>query len=165
MTNYVRTAVISATRYGTHFVTVKGWNMADIEQPEAAKEAIKWFESQLSKTIVEINDLISKFRLSEALTEIYKLFRDEFSSWYLEMVKPGFEQPIDKATYEATLGFLDSLLRLLHPFMPFITEELWQHLQPRRDGESIMYASTPVAGEIDEKEIERMSVAKDRLRQ
>lgn len=143
------------------FRLVKGWNVAETQQPDAAKEAIDWFDSQLSRTIVEINDLISKFRLSEALTEIYKLFRDEFSSWYLEMVKPSFGQPVDKATYEATLGFFDSLLRLLHPFMPFITEELWQHLKSRRDGESIMYASTPVAHQYDEETISRMTFAKD----
>lgn len=143
------------------FRLVKGWNVAEIEQPVASKQAISWFESQLSKTIIEVNDLISKFRLSEALTEIYKLFRDEFSSWYLEMVKPGYEQPIDKSTYESTLYFFDSLLRLLHPFMPFITEELWQHLQPRRDGESIMYASTPVSGEVDSVVISKMEIAKE----
>jgi valyl-tRNA synthetase len=95
----------------------------------------------LSKTSDEIADLFSKYRLSEALMTIFRLYCDEFSGWYLEMIKPGYQQPIDRATYEATLAFFDRLLRLLHPFMPFITEELWQNLYERKDGESIMCAS------------------------
>ena len=91
----------------------------------------------------------------------YRLFRDEFSSWYLEMVKPDYQKPIDRAGYEATIGFFDSLLRLLHPYMPFITEELWQHLGDRREGESIMYASMPVAGVIDEKILSEMEMVKE----
>ncbi len=103
--------------------------------------AIRWFDAKLKETEAEIADLFSKYRLSEALMEIYKLYCDEFSGWYLEMIKPAYQQPIDRATYEATLGFFDRLLRLLHPFMPFITEELWQNLQDRRPGESIMKSS------------------------
>ena len=111
------------------FRLVKGWTVDDtIAQPEASAIAVKWFKMQLDKTIAEVDDSFSKYRLSEAMMAVYKLFWDEFSSWYLEMVKPGYQQPIDKATYEATLGFFDALLRLLHPFMPFITEELWQAL-------------------------------------
>ncbi len=132
------------------FRLVKGWEVDNnIEQPEAAKTAIEWFENTLSKTINELNHLFEKYRLSEALMAVYKLFWDEFSSWYLEMVKPAYQQPIDRRTYEATLGYFDSLLRLLHPFMPFITEELWQALKERGEGESIMTSSIPKQTAID----------------
>ncbi len=120
------------------FRLVKGWQVADIEQPEYAKLATEWFDSMLAKTAEEVSDLFGKYRLSEALMAIYKLFWDEFSSWYLEMVKPAYGQPIDKVTYEKTLAFFETLLKLLHPFMPFITEELWQHIYERQPGESIM---------------------------
>ena len=120
------------------FRLVKGWQVADIAQPEYAKLATEWFDSMLAKTAEEVNDLFGKYRLSEALMAVYKLFWDEFSSWYLEMVKPAYGQPIDKATYEKTLAFFETLLKLLHPFMPFITEELWQHIYDRQPGESIM---------------------------
>ena len=120
------------------FRLVKGWPVADIEQPEYAKLATEWFDSMLAKTAEEVNDLFGKYRLSEALMAVYKLFWDEFSSWYLEMVKPAYGQPIDKVTYEKTLAFFETLLKLLHPFMPFITEELWQHIYDRQPGESIM---------------------------
>lgn len=127
------------------FRLIKGWETkSDIEQPESARKAIEWFEARLDATAAEVDDLMGKFRISEALMAVYKLFWDEFSSWYLEVVKPPFGSPLDSDTYAATLGFMDSLLRLLHPFMPFITEELWQHLADREDGESIMYASMPV---------------------
>ena len=120
------------------FRLVKGWNVADIEQPESAKIATDWFDSMLSVVAADVDDLFNKYRLSEALMAVYKLFWDEFSSWYLEMIKPAYGQPIDKVTYEKTLGFFDNLLKMLHPFMPFITEELWQHIYDRRPGESIM---------------------------
>ena len=120
------------------FRLVKGWQVADIEQPEYAKLATEWFDSMLAKTAEEVSDLFGKYRLSEALMAVYKLFWDEFSSWYLEMVKPAYGQPIDKVTYEKTLAFFETLLKLLHPFMPFITEELWQHIYDRQPGESIM---------------------------
>jgi len=122
------------------FRLVKGWQVADIEQPEYAKLATEWFDNLLVKVSAEMNDLFSKYRLSEALMLVYKLFWDEFSSWYLEMIKPAYGQPIDKKTYETTLHFFDVLLRQLHPFMPFITEELWQHIYDRKPGESIMTA-------------------------
>ncbi|WP_337420357.1 valine--tRNA ligase [Phocaeicola sp.] len=122
------------------FRLVKGWQVADIEQPEYAKLATEWFDNLLVKVSAEMNDLFSKYRLSEALMLVYKLFWDEFSSWYLEMIKPVYGQPIDKKTYETTLHFFDVLLRQLHPFMPFITEELWQHIYDRKPGESIMTA-------------------------
>ena len=126
------------------FRLVKGWEenlTPTLSQGEGEKYAIKWFEAKLDETAAEIADLFSKYRLSEALMEIYKLYCDEFSGWYLEMIKPAYQQPIDRATYEATLGFFDRLLRLLHPFMPFITEELWQNLYERKPGESIMVAA------------------------
>ena len=124
------------------FRLVKGWEVSDAEQPEASKTAVAWFDAKLKATNVELNDLFAKYRLSEALMEIYRLFWDEFSSWYLEMVKPAYingqPQPIDKTTYDETLRFFDALLKMLHPFMPFITEELWQALYERKDGDSIM---------------------------
>lgn len=133
------------------FRLVKGWEVSDtIEQPESAAIAVEWFKMQLDKTIAEVNDSFDKYRLSEAMMAVYKLFWDEFSSWYLEMIKPAYQQPIDKKTYEATLGFFDSLLRLLHPFMPFITEELWQALAARADGESLMMAQLPKEEAFDE---------------
>ena len=143
------------------FRLIKGWEEADIPQPESSKKAIEWFESKLNATMAEVQDLFGKFRLSEALMSIYRLFWDEFSSWYLEMVKPAYQQPIDRETYESTLGFFDTLLRLLHPFMPFITEELWQHLQPRKDGESIMLAVLPAVGNSDKAIMDAMEHAKE----
>ena len=121
------------------FRLVQGWEVdKTLAQPETSKQATEWFAAQLRKSAAEIADLFSKYRISEALMEVYRLFWDEFSSWYLEMIKPGYQQPIDAVTYEATLKNFDDLLHLLHPFMPFITEELWQHLAERREGESIM---------------------------
>ena len=128
---------------------VKGWQVADIEQPESAKIAINWFDSKLSATIEEINDDFSKYRISEALMTVYKLFWDDFSSWYLEMVKPAYQQPIDAQTYAATLTYFEKLMLLLHPFMPFITEEIWQVLGQRSDGDSIMVAQMPTASRVD----------------
>ena len=127
------------------FRLVKGWQVADGEQPEACAIAAKWFEAKLKQTNAEVDDLFSKYRLSEALMAVYKLFWDEFSSWYLEMVKPTYGSPIDTKTYEQTLAFFETLLKMLHPFMPFITEELWQHIYDRKDGESIMRAQLDLA--------------------
>ena len=128
------------------FRMVKGLAVSD-ERLADNSYAIQWFDAKLAQTEAEIADLFSKYRLSEALMEIYKLYCDEFSGWYLEMIKPAYQQPIDRATYEATLGFFDRLLRLLHPFMPFITEELWQNLYERKEGESIMTSSLEVTGD------------------
>ena len=127
------------------FRLVKGWQVADGEQPEACAIAAKWFEAKLKQTNAEVDDLFSKYRLSEALMAVYKLFWDEFSSWYLEMVKPAYGSPIDTKTYEQTLAFFETLLKMLHPFMPFITEELWQHIYDRKDGKSIMRAQLDLA--------------------
>ena len=133
------------------FRLVKGWETADIEQPEANKVAVKWFEAKLKEVNAEVNDLFKKYRISEALMAVYRLFWDEFSSWYLEMVKPEYQKPMDKASYDATLRFFETLLKMLHPFMPFITEELWQNIYERKDGESIMRdkleLETPTADE------------------
>ena len=120
------------------FRLVKGWETADVEQPEENRIAVEWFGAMLRTVNGELSELFSKYRISEALMTVYRLFWDEFSSWYLEMVKPEYRKPIDRRTYEATLGFFETLLKMLHPFMPFITEELWQHIHERSAGDSIM---------------------------
>ena len=128
------------------FRLVKGWQVSDVDaQPTTARRAIAWFEALLDETSAEMKDLYSKYRLNEALMLIFRLFRDEFSGWYLEMVKPAYGSPIDAATLQATLGFFEQLLQLLHPFMPFITEELWQQLKERNEGESIMVSLLNIA--------------------
>ena len=134
------------------FRMVKGLEISNDERPTTNDFAIKWFEAKLAQSEAEIADLFSKYRLSEALMEIYKLYCDDFSGWYLEMIKPAYQQPIDRATYEATLAFFDRLLRLLHPFMPFITEELWHGLEPSKQGcavRSIMNATLAPIGNVD----------------
>ena len=145
------------------FRLVKGWETATIEQPESAALATKWFDAMLKKTAAEVADLFSKYRLSEALMAVYKLFWDEFSSWYLEMIKPAYGQPIDQNTYDETLRFFDNLLKLLHPFMPFITEELWQHIYDRKEGESIMLSVLKLDAptEADEKLIADIELVKN----
>ncbi|MFT4223261.1 valine--tRNA ligase [Dysgonomonas sp.] len=146
------------------FRLVKGWEVSDsIDQPESSKIAIEWFENILAKTVAELDDSFGKYRLSEALMAVYKLFWDEFSSWYLEIVKPAYQHPIDKKTYEATLGFFDSLLRLLHPFMPFITEELWQALAERKAGESIMVSDMPKEVSFDAAFIDTFEKVKETI--
>ena len=135
------------------FRLVKGWQVADVEQTEASKTAVAWFDAKLKEVNVELDDLFSKYRISEALMAVYKLFWDEFSSWYLEMVKPAYvngqQQPIDGQTYDQTLHYFDVLLKMLHPFMPFITEELWQALYERQQGDSIMRESLKLDAPTD----------------
>lgn len=144
------------------FRLVKGWEVDHkAEQPEASRKAVEWFGAKLSETMEEMNDLMGKFRISEALMALYKLFWDEFSSWYLEIVKPAYGCPMDGKSYDATLNFFDTLLKLLHPFMPFITEELWQHLYERREGESIMYAQLPEPGEYSKDTLPRFEALKN----
>jgi valyl-tRNA synthetase len=143
------------------FRLVKGWEVADVEQPEASRQAVEWFRHQLNDALATVKDHFSKFRLSDAMMVLYRLFWEEFSAWYLEAVKPAFGQPMDRATMAATLEFFDMLLRLLHPFMPFITEELWQHLDERKDGESIMYALIPEAKEADQALLKAMADVKE----
>ena len=144
------------------FRLVRGWQVVETTQPDAARIAVEWFNAQLKVTAAEVADLFTKYRLSEALMAVYKLFWDEFSAWYLEMVKPAYGQPIDSVTYAATLQYFDTLLKLLHPFMPFITEELWQHIYDRADGESIMTARLSVdePTEADDKLIADINDAK-----
>ena len=127
------------------FRLVQGWQVADVEQPETARMAVEWFGAKLRKSAADIDDLFSKYRLSEALMEVYHLFWDEFSAWLLEMVKPAYGSPIDAKTYAAVLDYFNDLLHLLHPFMPFITEELWQHLCERAEGQSIMVSPQNIA--------------------
>ena len=144
------------------FRLVKGWEVdREAAQPEASAMAVKWFEDKLAETMAEMADLMGKFRISEALMALYKLFWDEFSSWYLEIVKPAYGTPMDGNSYDATLGFFDTLLKLLHPFMPFITEELWQHLYERKDGESIMNAQLPEPKEYDKEAIAKFEALKE----
>ncbi|MBA7489131.1 MAG: valine--tRNA ligase [Prevotella sp.] len=135
------------------FRLVKGWQVADTEQPENCRLAVEWFDAKLKEVNAQLDDQFKAYRISEALMMVYRLFWDEFSAWYLEMVKPAYvngeAQPIDKETMDATLRFFDTLLKMLHPFMPFITEELWQHLYDRKKSESIMRAVLEVGALTD----------------
>lgn len=136
------------------FRLIKGWQTADVQQPKANEIATKWFEAKLKETSEIMDEQFKSYRISEALMTVYRLFWDEFSSWYLEMIKPEYGKPIDKQTYEATLRYFDSLLKMLHPFMPFITEELWQHIYERQEGESIMRATLAIpAPTAEEKQL------------
>ena len=144
------------------FRLIKGWEVSsEVPVPEASELAIRWFEAKQNEVAAEVADLFSKYRLSEALMAVYKLFWDEFSSWYLEMIKPAYGQPINRKVYEATIGFFDNLLHLLHPFMPFITEELWQHLCDRTDGESLMVSPLSMSALVDEDIIREFEVVKE----
>ena len=143
------------------FRLVKGWEVADVEQPEASRQAVLWFRHTLNDALATVKDHFSKFRLSDAMMVLYRLFWEEFSAWYLESVKPAFGQSMDRATMNATLEFFDTLLRLLHPFMPFITEELWQHLAERKEGESIMYARIPEPEPVDAALLKAMADVKE----
>ncbi len=122
---------------------MQGWSVADVEQPEASKKACEWFDAKLAQVGYELQEQFKQYRLSEALMLVYKLFWDEFSAWYLEIVKPAYGQPIDRVTYDKTISYFDTLLKMLHPFMPFITEALWQAITERKDGESIMFETLP----------------------
>ena len=144
------------------FRLVKGWEVsAEVPVPEASVLAMRWFEAKQQAVATEVADLFSKYRLSEALMAVYKLFWDEFSAWYLEMIKPAYGQPISKEVYDATIGFFDTLLHLLHPFMPFITEELWQHIAERKEGESLMVSPLVVSGMADEELLQQFEVVKE----
>ena len=141
---------------------VKGWTVdKSASQPESAAIATKWFAAKLDSTVATVEDHYSKFRISDALMSIYKLFWDDYCSWYLELVKPAYGQPIDEATYSSTLSFFESLLKLIHPVMPFISEELWQNMAERKDGETIMFQRSPIAGEPDMKLIENFEMAQE----
>lgn len=149
------------------FRLVQGWKTADIPQSAENAAAVKWFGAKLSKTLVQVDSDFEKFRINDAVMGIYKLFWDDFCAWYLEAVKPSYingeQNPIDRVTYDATIGFFDSLLKLLHPVMPFITEELWQNLAPRKDGETIMLQLMPKGGNADEKAISDFAVATEAI--
>jgi valyl-tRNA synthetase len=144
------------------FRLVKGWTVDDnAAMPESSELAIRWFAAKQNEVAAEMADLFSKYRLSEALMAVYKLFWDEFSSWYLEMIKPAYGQGINRAVYEATIKFFDNLLHLLHPFMPFITEELWQQICERKEGESLMVSPMKFGGAVDTDIIADFDVAKE----
>ena len=139
---------------------VRGWTVdGAAKQPEAAAVAVKWFRNKLDSVLATVEDHYSKFRISDALMCIYKLFWDDFCSWYLELVKPAYGAGIDAESYKSTVGFFDSLLKMIHPFMPFITEELWQNMEPRKEGETIMLQRMPIAGDFDEKFISEFELA------
>ncbi|HOZ15887.1 MAG TPA: valine--tRNA ligase [Tenuifilaceae bacterium] len=144
------------------FRLVKGWQVDEtVAQPESARAGVEWFNNQLNKAIEQADDDFDKYRISEALMNLYKLFWDEFSSWYLEIIKPAYGQPIDGKTYKATLEIFEKILSLLHPYMPFITEELWQHLRERNDGESIMVSLMPKSNGYDAKILEQFEKVKE----
>jgi valyl-tRNA synthetase len=138
-----------ANKIWNAFRLVKGWNVEDIAQPETNTIAIDWFRSKLNASLTELEDHFSKFRMSDALMTVYKLIWDDFCAWYLEIVKPEFGKPIDRATYESTIAFFETQLKALHPFMPFITEELWHELGDKRERDCIIVASWPKAGASD----------------
>ncbi len=141
---------------------VSGWEASpDAKQDDASRLAVEWFENVLSRTIRELDEEMSSYRISEAFMTLYKLFWDDFSGWYLELVKPAYGSPIDMVTLDATRNFFDSLLRLLHPFMPFITEEIWQDLTPRKEGESVVYAAMPAAAGISEAILNRFEMTRE----
>ncbi len=133
------------------FKLIKGWEVADIVQPEASKVAIEWYEAKLQKALLEIEDNFEKYRLSEALMSIYKLVWDDFCSWFLEMIKPGYQQPIDKATFDKAIEMLENNLKLLHPFMPFLTEEIWHHIAERTPEQALIVGEWPKSKSFDEK--------------
>ena len=143
------------------FRLIKGWEVADIEVPEASEIAMKWFESKQNAVALEVADLFGKYRLSEALMAVYKLFWDEFSAWYLELIKPAYLQPIPRKVLDKTIEFFDNLLHLLHPFMPFISEELWQHITERKEGESLMVSPMQPVGKVDENLLKQVEAVKE----
>ncbi|MBO7417981.1 MAG: valine--tRNA ligase [Bacteroidaceae bacterium] len=143
------------------FRLIQGWEVADIEVPEASEIAMRWFESKQNAVALEVADLFGKYRLSEALMAVYKLFWDEFSAWYLELIKPAYLQPIPRKVLEKTIEFFDNLLHLLHPFMPFISEELWQHITERKEGESLMVSPMQPVGKVDENLLKQVEAVKE----
>tara|TARA_R110002074_G_scaffold57077_3_gene140405 strand:- start:12786 stop:15416 length:2631 start_codon:yes stop_codon:yes gene_type:complete len=148
-----------ANKIWNGFRLLKGWEVADIPQPEASKLGLVWYESKLNKTLLEIEDHFNKFRISDALMSIYKLVWDDYSSWLLEIIKPAYQQPIDKTTFDQVIYLFEQNLKLLHPFMPFLTEEVWQHISERNTSEALVISKWPTAGKIDEKLIEQFEFA------
>lgn len=155
-----------ANKIWNAFRLIQQWQVDEnMPQPDYAKKAVQWYKQSINNTILQSEDDFQKYRISEALMEIYKAFWDEFSSWYLEIIKPPFGQPIDKETYQATIDFFDTLLKLLHPFMPFITEELWQSIGNHKEGESIMLADYPAIQQVDKSELTAMNEVKQLITQ
>lgn len=150
-----------ANKVWNAFRLVKSWEVKDMDQPEASRKAIEWFDAKLNQGIAEINDAFTKFRISDALMTTYKLVWDDFCSWYLEMIKPGYEQPIDSKTYEMTLQFFERLLSLMHPFTPFVTEEIWHLIRERKEGEDIMLAKWPEQKKSDEMILKQFGKAEE----
>tara|TARA_R110001606_G_scaffold426_4_gene1794 strand:- start:8314 stop:9339 length:1026 start_codon:yes stop_codon:yes gene_type:complete len=148
-----------ANKIWNGFRLLKGWEVADIPQPEASKLGLLWYESKLNKTLLEIEDHFNKFRISDALMSIYKLVWDDYSSWLLEIIKPAYQQPIDKITFDKVIYLFEQNLKLLHPFMPFLTEEVWQHISERNTSEALVISKWPTAGKIDEKLIDQFEFA------
>jgi valyl-tRNA synthetase len=143
------------------FRLVSSWDIKDIKQPNSSEKAIEWFHAKFNHELALINDLFDKFKISEALMATYKLVWDDFCSWYLEMIKPGYEQPIDQKTYEATISIFENLLKIIHPFTPFIAEELWHLVRGRKDGEDIIIAKWPKQESIDEKLLNQFKIAEE----
>ncbi|MHA3788895.1 valine--tRNA ligase [Flavobacterium hauense] len=141
------------------FRLIKGWEIADIEQPDYARKAVNWYEAKLNKTLAEIEDHFEKYRISDALMAIYKLVWDDFCSWFLEMIKPGYQQPIDRTTFNSAIEMLENNLKLLHPFMPFLTEEIWHHITERSSEEALIISEWPVIKQADERLISGFDVA------
>lgn len=150
-----------ANKIWNAFRLIKGWEVADITQPEHSKVAVNWFENKFQKTLAQINDDFEKYRISDTLMAIYKLTWDDFCSWYLEMIKPGYQQPIDKVTFDKTIDILEDLLKLLHPFMPFLTEEIWQHITERTPEEALVIANYPTEKAFNEKVISDFEFASE----
>jgi valyl-tRNA synthetase len=151
-----------ANKIWNAFRLVKGWKVdRDINQPESSKAAVKWMDEALKKATTEIDSNFKKFRISEALMTVYKLFWDEFSGWYLEAIKPEYEKPSDQITYDATVSFFDRLLRLIHPFMPFITEDIWHMLDERKDGESLMISKMPESKKYNKELVAGFEIVKE----
>jgi valyl-tRNA synthetase len=148
-----------ANKIWNAFRLVNQWEWKNIDQPEASKLAINWFENKLNEAILTINDHFDKFRISDALMATYKLVWDDFCAMYLEVIKPGYQQPIDSKTLESTIVFFEKLLKLLHPFTPFATEEIWHWLRERNEGEDVMMSEWPKAGNVDQKVIKDFEMA------
>jgi valyl-tRNA synthetase len=140
-----------ANKIWNAFRLIKGWEVADIAQPESSKVAIEWYEAKFQQTLVEIEDHFEKYRLSDALMAIYKLVWDDFCSWFLEMIKPAYQQPIDRATFNKAIEMLEANLKLLHPFMPFLSEEIWQHITDRTPEQALIIAEYPKVTSFDAK--------------
>lgn len=150
-----------ANKIWNAFRLVKSWEVRNIEQPKSSQKAIEWFGERFNEELININDLMARFRISEALMAIYKLVWDDFCSWYLEMIKPGYEQPIDQATMESTIAFFEDLLKVIQPFTPFVAEEIWHLLRDRKEGEDIIIASWPKTRETKSAVLKQFSVAEE----